>query len=168
MLTGFESWTATERQSYKSRGHKVKCTYAATSCMQTKLCLKSMNVLMAWGRNEARYLSVVHSVRQRQKPDGSSWSWQHRGRRYFLQSTDSEKTVSGSMPSVYFIRWWLCMSAHSVISLEGYKAFKTHPHDGWITEIKEWWGSHHNWAQKDILFVQWYDAVPCTLLNVTL
>lgn len=40
------------------------------------------------------------------------------------------QTVSGSTLSVYFIRWWLCMSAHSVISLEGYRAFKTQSYDG--------------------------------------
>lgn len=66
----------------------------------------------------------------RQAPSGSSSKPAARSSRYFLQGAGSGSRLSGSRLSVHFIRWWLRLSAHSVISAEGYKAFKTHPCDG--------------------------------------
>lgn len=89
------------------------------SCMSYCCCPVWFSSRKACGRKEARCLSVVHSVWQRQKPSGSSSNWQRGAGDIFLQSTDSGSRVSGSMLSVYFIRWQLCLSAHPTISVEG-------------------------------------------------
>lgn len=44
-------------------------------------------------------------------------AWGHED--IFCKNTDSGSRESGSMLSAYFIRWWLLLSAHSVINVEG-------------------------------------------------